>query len=855
MPKGSNEVARNSKEGDKRSNEMIKRASDSGDRQLKRYKTDTKLNQRKNKLYNSRQIRTSNNDPAFKDGVLQVPEFLKARQFEIQELEKLQLRSKYSSSTRIFQSLPRVLRRRAASHNVKRVPRRMRLRALREMKLNQEANTGPGKPDRKSKVLGKDLYHLKMDKKYLRIVARLNLAKFGVDPSKSELNLRQKMKILTAKIKEIETQKLEKVLSTSTPEQSKLIKARIYLNNSLGSYDNSALDTLLPKPRGGPKYHKRQKNFVWLPTHIWHTKRAHLIKRWGFQIPLKPTQKCFKSTHRKSISEGALIMDTSYYGTLILQSSEQEDLDTLILKVTNNTFKGSKKLLEKFVYIESQDKTNKVVGKAQLFAYSHDHESKIMIRLHPSIYEEFFTYLQNIKSDKVTLVDCRYAIGSIDLVGPMSLLSLSQVLDPSTMENDTNLAIGEKLKALSSLQDLNLMSVGTVVSLFVNDPRLTTKPVKVNPNKYKEDPLDLIVDLSHNGGVNPESIDSILSFDGRFESYKNQPTVKMLSLRRAKLLPGLNKLTKAKDDPSIPVLIFKKDPLSYSVLLPWYWILPFWVQLNKISHLSIGGLKQFQQINFENSQLTYPNDYPFLIKGYIENFVNGNEGYQKWKSIQPGKRFNYSKLDLNNNDDIFGKGEVGFPFSCDWNFLRLLRLGINKITNDQDSKFEVSNWSPNFQRKLVNLNDVYEFIKDLKSLQEEKLLHGDLLLESPVELYSHASDETKLAIAPISFTLVSRGHPKDNARIYKIPESELSKWLDTESSRKLNNKKDFSMSPQCPHADQLIGFATAATFNLSKGKGSGVGYVDLQFADSKYLLIRNVGESKLRLAISKTISI
>ena len=44
-------------------------------------------------------------------------------------------RSKTALTSRAFQQVPRALRRRTASHNVKRVPRRLRARAKREVSM------------------------------------------------------------------------------------------------------------------------------------------------------------------------------------------------------------------------------------------------------------------------------------------------------------------------------------------------------------------------------------------------------------------------------------------------------------------------------------------------------------------------------------------------------------------------------------------------------------------------------------------------------------------------------------------------------------------------------------------------
>ncbi|GMF60579.1 unnamed protein product [[Candida] boidinii] len=120
------------------------------------------FNKKRTKLYNSRLIRSEQSDPAFTNAVqmkkdldntkkfskkdilnrdnipnkLDIPSFLNSRKYEIKEFQNSQFRSKNSSSTRVFQSLPRSMRRRTASHNVRRIPKRMRKKALKEMGLS-----------------------------------------------------------------------------------------------------------------------------------------------------------------------------------------------------------------------------------------------------------------------------------------------------------------------------------------------------------------------------------------------------------------------------------------------------------------------------------------------------------------------------------------------------------------------------------------------------------------------------------------------------------------------------------------------------------------------------------------------
>ena len=86
------------------------------------------------KTYDARSLAVQTSDAALSaTGELDVAAYVEARQFEIQSLEDGLRRSKSALTTRAFQKVPRTLRRRTASHNVKRVPRRLRARAKREV--------------------------------------------------------------------------------------------------------------------------------------------------------------------------------------------------------------------------------------------------------------------------------------------------------------------------------------------------------------------------------------------------------------------------------------------------------------------------------------------------------------------------------------------------------------------------------------------------------------------------------------------------------------------------------------------------------------------------------------------------
>ncbi|GAA5882191.1 hypothetical protein JCM3774_005460 [Rhodotorula dairenensis] len=65
--------------------------------------------------------------------VLEVEKFAQARVFEISAMQRAMKTAKEAGTQRAFQSLPRHLRRRAASHNIRRLPERLRARARGEV--------------------------------------------------------------------------------------------------------------------------------------------------------------------------------------------------------------------------------------------------------------------------------------------------------------------------------------------------------------------------------------------------------------------------------------------------------------------------------------------------------------------------------------------------------------------------------------------------------------------------------------------------------------------------------------------------------------------------------------------------
>ena len=85
------------------------------------------------KTRDARQVSVQTSGTAFGNGEVDLDKFVKAREFEVKALEDALIRSKKQLSARAFQGVPREMRRRTASHDAKRVPKRLRKRAMKEV--------------------------------------------------------------------------------------------------------------------------------------------------------------------------------------------------------------------------------------------------------------------------------------------------------------------------------------------------------------------------------------------------------------------------------------------------------------------------------------------------------------------------------------------------------------------------------------------------------------------------------------------------------------------------------------------------------------------------------------------------
>jgi ribonuclease P/MRP protein subunit POP1 len=155
------------------------------------------------------------------------------------------------------------------------------------------------------------------------------------------------------------------------------------------------------------EYIRRQRNHVWLETHIWHAKRYHMANLWGYTLPFSPCDKRYRSAY-KAISKHCLLNDISYYGCIEITASLEVLKESFArlspecgLTITAKAFmSGCREGIVDLFKIDNYPLCG--IGKVQVLWRPDDPENpdlkSVWFFVHPSIY-------QNVLEEFIVLFD------------------------------------------------------------------------------------------------------------------------------------------------------------------------------------------------------------------------------------------------------------------------------------------------------------------------------------------------------------------------------------------------------------------------------------------------------------------
>lgn len=653
------QVARRATMADKRKQPTSKQQSQNG-RDRKRAKTR-----------DARAIAAQSTGTAFKNGEVDVDKFVKAHEYAIKALEDGMVKSRKGLTTRAFQGVPRELRRRTASHNVRRVPKRLRPRAAREM---AEDNT-PTVSARRRKPNG----HMRLRLETAKNLKKLSAKRKAKKEKKEEGNADGDVEI-----------KVTPVGGDAGGSAVKTRKPRVKTSK------------LKNPPTPAAKFRQRQLDKQWLPTHMFHTKRAHLTPPteplWRFAIPLAPTMKCYRSTHRASTARGAVAWDMSYMSTIGLQGLE-EHIQKLLqdFGVGNPGKKGQKwmsgtrawdgwlyekggwpqKAIAPVTVIWCAEPKNEDVemkdDATDNASSKKKNKRKVLIRIHPSAFLQLWEAIRKL-NPPVTMEDLRWEIGSIEVTGPGATEALRGVLWPVVSEGDAEDSPSAIWNTLAPVTNLGTLPANPVLGFNISDPRLHHPPRTVKLPTDSASHASLINVLASWPPDQTQTPPTLFNLNKRLAASRALSSQKSINRRKAAAVPGIYPDPRP-GDAEIPVLLFAtrgSGPNSgtWTLMLPWKCVSPVWgslmyYPLSTGANVRFGGLEQKRQLAFEAGVPYFPADYPGTKAGQDWDEQETEKRKKQWERRPKGKRVEWDSLPLAEGR----KGELGKGWACDWDAL------------------------------------------------------------------------------------------------------------------------------------------------------------------------------------------
>ncbi|KAK5115108.1 hypothetical protein LTR62_001805 [Meristemomyces frigidus] len=765
---------------------------------------------------------------SFKNGELDVDQFVRAREYEIRALEDGMARSKKGLNRRAFQQVPPELRRRTASHNVKRVPKRLRERAKREMADDNTpiVNAKTRRPTRRLRL------RLETAKALRALGSKRKAAKEKAKEEKVLVHVPDSAKAAT---KGNENGKKPDRQHTTTNAMSKTKKARL---------------AIPPLPKA--KFRKRQIHKSWLPTHMYHAKRARMTPPsaplWRFSIPLSPNNKSYRPTHRASRDRGAVAWDTSYVSTIALDG--RQDSIVGILKAlgvsdadltgrTRMKWSSGTRVLEVFLY--EREAPHRLIAPATAIwcalpraadaqsLPTSDTKRKLLLRVQPSTFFQLWeelVRLSKVAKPQVMVEDLRFAIGSIDLTGPGATEALLGALWPVAAERaysesdatqiDASItqSVGDVWTKLIGLTNMATLPQNALLGFDVQDPRLHHPPRTIKLPKTESEQVQLLETIAAWPVDTAQTSPSLFNSKARRAASTSLPSQKAVNRRQA-LAPLGQYPSPTPQDPKIPVLLFTgytsspstkaKNNSAYStapqatwtLLAPWKCIQPIWYSLmyyplSTGTQPRFGGLDQKRQVAFEAGEPWFPADFPGTKAGWEWELRERKERLAFWARRPKGKRISWEKVDLGQGR----RGEVGSGWCCDW--MRLLEgppreviavgaadassVAIPNASNEAKATDSAPNGAAATAPPLP-LPQMPTGLSQLSPSSADLLLNGGTL-PPHINLSS--------VLAAVRVRAISRGTPKPCGRIYRLPsfttnEKLRKQWLDLLPSNQKNS--------------------------------------------------------------------
>jgi len=627
--------------------------------------------------------------------------------------------------------------------------------------------------------------------------------------------------------KRLRAQEEKKIRGIAALAKAKREAARVEKEGVAGEGKADGAATRLPKPKKdvltkppkpNSKFRKRQINKQWLPTHLFHAKRAHMTPPqeplWRFAIPTTPTEKSYRVTHRAGWMRGCVAWDMSYMSTIGIEGLDASLLGVLrCLGLPEDQLKSSKgakwrrgtrswkgwlrerdgsrqdMAIVDIIWCVSSDSP---LGGHQNSTTPSDPKAKakknLIIRVHPSAFLQIWTEVLKVakmQRPPASVEDLRFEIGSIEIMGPGASEALVGALRPIVPEStDTTISNSpdQIWSSLAAVTNSGSLPLNALLGFEISDPRLHHPPRAVEqPNSVSAND-DLLQTLATWPPDACQTTPTFFSRAARLTASRLLPSQKSINRRKGSALPGAYP-SPLPTDPHIPVLLLASRPEhgngqgSWTVLLPWKCVVPVWYSLmyyplSTGGNPRFGGLQEKRQICFEQGVPWFPGDFPGTKAGREWEMDQREKRKADWEKRPRGKRVEWESVDLGNGR----KGEVGTGWACDWERL-FTGTPENEVSGPtsgaEATSAEGKRVPPQGQSDSVPPLGIHH-------LPQPRLLSPQAALSPTV-------------LATVVITLIHRGVPKTCARIYRLSTADAllrAQWLALTSTKAKKSHRD-----------------------------------------------------------------
>ncbi|XP_076089545.1 ribonucleases P/MRP protein subunit POP1-like isoform X2 [Mytilus galloprovincialis] len=418
---------------------------------------------------------------------------------------------------------------------------------------------------------------------------------------------------------------------------------------------------------------------------------------------------------------------------------------------------------------------------------------------------------------------------------------------------------GEFIESLDKTPSPGEYTPYSVIGVTVGDPRISRPDRKTKVTKIKD--VDTDNTLCYDKLVPDVSMSALWNSDIRQEVKATKMSDQKLNeLKSDIMIPG-SLADLGIEESRVPIILVQRPGTSgnygsgWDVILPQNWSMAFW--LTFIYHgARAAGSRDLESLAFEQSTTYYPNDYPDTSAGSIHEQKSAEKLKNKFDKRPPAKRCNYVKLGIaapflypwRDLTSSWNDGRIEHIYVLrDRKCLKVLSQMFNANNTSINQQYPNKQWQKTIHRKLeITKESVF---KEHKS----SLVHVELTM-----LLRGVPDEHAMICIPVDkdIELLQKDKTYSGPKepVHKDKNKTQKQKNMTQSLTKLKSVDSAScMRKSC--CREIIGFVNHGGFSLGSGNGRGQGFCTtkgLQYLSQHtspfYVLVRNPSSYQYRFA-------